>query len=191
MPATFKHIEHRTPEYIGQLWLKVWDLRDQLPWGLGKDAAEFVRLMQAPRMTSYEVGDFQGVVFFTNIREAPLPDDEPGAMVHILVWDTIYLYRNTKMFRELLKDFFRRYNVRRVMGEIPAGVRLNKFLSKGIGFNEVGTLRQRVPRNDGEWEDAVIVDILRDDLEVRYGVLDSDSSNDWGAGVERRAVEVR
>jgi hypothetical protein len=137
------------------------------------------------------VGDFQGVVLFTHIREPPIEDDEPSAWAHLLVWDTIYLYRNTKMFRELLMDFFRRYKVHRVFGEIPSGVRLNKFLGKGIGFNEIGTLRKRIPRDDGEREDAVMVDVLREDLEVRDGVLGSDSSRDLGTGVFRQSVEGR
>ena len=172
------------PDWIGKLWLKVYALREQLPWGLGRDMGEFVDMMISPTLCCYEVGDFQGVVMFTNIKEAEgLVDDEPSACCHLLVWDTIYLYRNTKMFRELLCDFFKRYDVHRVYGEIPASMRLNRFLGKGIGFNVVGVFRKKIPRGEGVWEDSTLVDILREDLEVDYGLLGSDSGRGVSGGI--------
>jgi len=163
-------IWHPTPETMPLLWEQFAKRRHLYPNGLAVDVAAFVDLMTAPDTVIYEMGDFEGVAYFTGVPDrADRPAfAEPSAMSHVLIWGTDYLKR-ADVARAIARDVMGRWQLRRLLTEIPAFNKMAVAFAKRVGFKEVGILRAR-HNIAGAWEASVVLDALASDLkEASHG----------------------
>ncbi len=124
----------------------------------------FMDMMTDERTLIFEIGEFDGVVYFTDIM---LPSDveqvDRVAQVHIYMWNPKQ-YRQPEIIAEIIGQFMAATKVHRVFAEIPFRNSMAVHLAEAVGFKKIGRLRQRVLYR-GQWDDSWLFDVLASDVE--------------------------
>ncbi len=151
-----------TQENIGALYGKFHQNKEHFPDSL-LDLSTFIEIMTAGDSVLYEVGDFAGVVYFTDVcTPEDVPMGDAIAQTHIFLWDKDYLGKSV-ILRKLGLDFMARFGIHRLFAEIPPENVMATRLAELVGFKRVGVLRER-ERHGDKMVDSQLFDALQSDL---------------------------
>ena len=98
-----------------------------------------------------------GLVLFSDVSVGHM------AMLHLLIWNPRY-FRRRDLFRAILRDAFKRWDLRRIATLVPDGNPLASRFARTLGGAHEGRLRSVFCYNNGEELDADLWSILRGEI---------------------------
>jgi len=151
-----------TPQSMLALWMKLRERQRQLIAGDGdpENVLNFAEYMTADSTAVFEVGDFGGVVIFTDIGNH---NGEVTAHPHIFIWGR-ECFGKWRELREFAIRFMSEFGVYRLIAESPTSAGLEHRLVERIGFTRIGIIRGRRCVN-GKVLDFYLYDFLPSDSE--------------------------
>ncbi len=152
-----------TPASMLRLWLKLQEHRKKLIGGDGdpENITNFARWVTAEDTELFEVGDFGGIIFATDIGESYC--GEIIARPHVFIWDKA-CFGKWKEIGEFIVGFMQALGIYRLVAESPVAAPAERRLIEKMGFNRIGKIRNRLCVN-GKRLDFYLYDFLIGDAE--------------------------